>query len=146
MKKFMSYKENAQITIETALIVPVVMLVVAGLIYMTLFVHDVIALRSEAYSIGIEYAFSTDKEKGTISARLREIPLFVVKTKVDFIEEIENYVIKIEISGKGMVTFINKIINNNEIQKVYIPKRMSREVLYGSNALVGELEERKGDR
>ena len=111
---------------------------------MTLYVHDIVTLRSGAYSAGIEYVFVEDKEEGAVMARIRELPLFVVKPQVIIKNEIEGYVIHINVRAKGNVKFISDIINSGEEQKVYISKRISTEVLYGSKALMEGIKDKRG--
>ncbi|WP_302626328.1 TadE family protein [uncultured Eubacterium sp.] len=140
MKKW----ERAEVTVEAAIVIPIVLFVIAGLLYMTLYVHDIVTLRSGAYSAGIEYVFVEDKEEGAVMARIRELPLFVVKPQVIIKNEIEGYVIHINVRAKGNVKFISDIINSGEEQKVYISKRISTEVLYGSKALMEGIKDKRG--
>jgi H+/gluconate symporter-like permease len=136
---------NAEITIEAAIIVPIVMLVVTGMLYMTMYVHDVIEIKSQAYQAGVEYAFTNDNKENILN-KMSDLPLFVVTPIISVSEEVERYVIKIRMSGKGNVKMINYIVNSGDEQKIYIQKKMSREILYGSNVLIEELEKRKGSR
>lgn len=140
MKKW----ERAEVTVEAAIVIPIVLFVIAGLLYMTLYVHDIVTLRSGAYSAGIEYVFVEEKEEGAVMARIRELSLFVVKPQVIIKNEIEGYVIHINVRAKGNVKFISDIINFGEEQKVYISKRISTEVLYGSKALMEEIKDKRG--
>lgn len=140
MKKW----ERAEVTVEAAIVIPIVLFVIAGLLYMTLYVHDIVTLRSGAYSAGIEYVFVEDKEEGAVMARIRELPLFVVKPQVIIKNEIEGYVIHINVRAKGNVKFISDNINSGEEQKVYISKRISTEVLYGSKALMEGIKDKRG--
>ena len=140
MKKW----ERAEVTVEAAIVIPIVLFVIAGLLYMTLYVHDIVTLRSGAYSAGIEYVFVEDKEEGAVMARIRELPLFVVKPQVIIKNEIEGYVIHINVRAKGNVKFISDIINSGVEQKVYISKRISTEVLYGSKALMEGIKDKRG--
>ena len=140
MKKW----ERAEVTVEAAIVIPIVLFVIAGLLYMTLYVHDIVTLRSGAYSAGIEYVFVEDKEEGAVMARITELPLFVVKPQVIIKNEIEGYVIHINVRAKGNVKFISDIINSGEEQKVYISKRISTEVLYGSKALMEGIKDKRG--
>lgn len=143
MKKLRTKQFGANITLEAAIIVPIVMLVVAGMIYVTMYVHDVIVLRSKAYEVGIEYSLTNESKDKTLS-KLREVSLFVVNPKVEICEQMESYVIKISLVGKGDANIIYTIVNSGKEQKIYVPKKMSREILYGSKVLIEELEERKG--
>lgn len=140
MKKW----ERAEITVEAAIVIPIVLFVIAGLLYTTLYVHDIVTLRSGAYSAGIEYVFVEEKEEGAVMAQIRELPLFVVKPEVVIKNEIGTYIIKINVRGKANVKFINNIINSGQEQKIYISKKISREVLYGSKALMEQMKDKRG--
>ena len=43
---------SGQMTVEASLVIPIVMMVVASFLYFSLYIHDIITVRSFAYSIG----------------------------------------------------------------------------------------------
>lgn len=145
MKEIATKQFSARITLEAAIIVPIVMFVVAGMLYMTMYVHDVIAMKSKAYEAGIEYVFN-DKSKETVLTKLEKSSFFVINPQVSISEEVEGYAIEISFTGKGNVKIIHSIVNSGKKQKIYVPKKMSGEILYGSKVLIEELEERKEKR
>lgn len=143
MNRAINRQLNAEITVEAAIVVPIVMLVVSGMLYMTLYVHDIIKLRSGAYSAGIEYIFNNNMGDEAVT-KISGQALFVIQPHVRVLEEIESYVIEVDLSGNGNISMINIIVNLSNKQKIYIPKRMSENILYGSKALMEEIEKRKG--
>lgn len=49
-------KLKGEITIETAIVFPIVMLMVLLLIYFSMFLHDIVKMKSYAYGAGCTYA------------------------------------------------------------------------------------------
>ena len=55
-------KLKGEITIETAIVFPIVMLMVLLLIYFSMFLHDIVKMKSYAYGAGCTYAEMEFKE------------------------------------------------------------------------------------
>lgn len=134
MGKKDKYENSGQITLEASIVVPLIIMVVAFFIYMALYIHDVIAIRSRAYGIGIEYAIGDgEKVKKDI-----ERYLFVVRPTVTVNEELNSYSIKITYAANGNRNFINRIIGEKETDTISIQKTMSREILYSKAAITNK--------
>lgn len=128
------YENSGQITLEASIVVPLIIMIVAFFIYMALYIHDVIAIRSRAYGIGIEYAIGdSERVKENI-----ERYLLVVHPTVTINEELNSYSIKISYAANGNRNFINRIIGEKETDTISIQKTMPREILYSKAATINK--------
>lgn len=74
LNRHLRRQEEAQLTIETALVFPIVLLILSGLFYMIMYVHDIVEVRSGAYRIGMEYSFGNIDEKN-VENSIKGLPL-----------------------------------------------------------------------
>lgn len=145
MKRCVNRQEEAQLTIETALVFPIVLLILSGLFYMIMYVHDIVEVRSGAYRIGMEYSFGNISERD-VENSIKGLPLFVVIPEIKVSKALDNYEISVDLQGKGNVNMINMIVNSGDRQVIHIPQRISKEVMYGSKVLLEELESKRGKK
>lgn len=125
--------KTGQITIEASIIVPMIILIITALIYMTLYAHDIISIRSSAYGLGVE-----EVEKNTKMAGL-----FVIKPKI--IETVSKSYIKInmDMENKENTNFIKNMIYGKNQELITVQKTMDTEVLFSARALLDTIG--KGD-
>lgn len=125
--------KTGQITIEASIIVPMIILIITALIYMTLYAHDIISIRSSAYGLGVE-----EGEKNTKMAGL-----FVIKPKI--IETVSKSYIKInmDMENKENTNFIKNMIYGKNQESITVQKTMDTEVLFSARALLDTIG--KGD-
>ena len=118
--------KTGQITIEASIIVPMIILIITALIYMTLYAHDIISIRSSAYGLGVE-----EVEKNTKMAGL-----FVIKSKI--VETVSKSYVKInmDMENKKNTNFIKNIIYCENQESITVQKTMNTEVLYSARALM----------
>ena len=73
-------KLKGEITIETAIVFPIVMLMVLLLIYFSMFLHDIVKMKSYAYVAGCTYAEMEFKDfESNVEKKFQSIPLFITK-------------------------------------------------------------------
>lgn len=118
--------KTGQITIEASIIVPMIILIITALIYMTLYAHDIISIRSSAYGLGVE-----EVEKNTKMAGL-----FVIKPKI--IETVSKNHVKINMDMKNMgnTNFMKNVIYGENRESITVQKTMDTEVLFSARALL----------
>lgn len=139
--KIFNRRALAQITIETAIVMPIVIMVIAGFIYMSLYIHDVIAIKSSFYKVGVE---SVDKEfrefQDKVNNKAVKVPLFILKPKVYCEEENRRYIIRADVKSESNFNLINNMINTMaDTYTIEIEKNMSREILYAVGAIKKEI-------
>lgn len=131
----------AQITIETAIVMPIVIMVITGFLYMSLYIHDVIAIKSSLYRVGIE---SVDKEFSEFQDKVNnkeiKIPLFVLKVHVSCEEERDKYIIEANVKSESNIKWMNNVANAvSNTYEIKVEKNMSRETLYVVGAIKKEI-------
>lgn len=145
MEIFMKNKGRyrGEITIETAIVFPIVILMVLSLMYFTMFLHDIVTLKSYAYAMGnkhIKEEFKTFEKN--ITEEMGHIPLFVIDTETSCSNKLNSYLIKISYSAKSNFLSMNRIINQDRRgYEIKVEKNMSRDILYITSAIksnVGE--------
>lgn len=125
MYKKLRKTKSGQISVEAAIIVPIVIIVVASFIYMAFYTHDVITIRSGVYSMAIE-----EKGSGVMPA------LFVISPKIVNTENTIQNKMSINMESKGNTNFINNIIHRKKEEILTVQKTMNSEILYVSRALL----------
>ena len=119
-------KLKGEITIETAIVFPIVMLMVLLLIYFSMFLHDIV------------------KMKSNVEKKFQSIPLFITKVSAKCGESTNHYKITLQYTSisniKWMEEFINKGNNSYEIN---VEKRMSRKIFGITSAIRDNVQ--KGD-
>ena len=114
------------ITVEAAIIVPIVMFVIASVIYMTFYVHDIISIRSGVYSLAME----------SENSKMQIPSLFVMAPKVAKTETGNKIKFQVHMDGKGNVNFLKYIINSGSEEILTIQKTMNTEILYAGRAMI----------
>lgn len=114
-----------QITVEASIIVPVMIIIMASFIYIVFYAHDIISIRSGAYSMAIE-----ENTKGLKNS------LFVIRPEIIRTEKANQIKLKVHINTKGNTNFINRIINRKKDELLTAEKTMSPEILYAARALM----------
>lgn len=138
MKKRMS----GQVTVEMAIVFPIIVMILWSLIYVLLYVHDVATIKCFAYSQGIQCADeSLGKVKSNVKENIDEIKFYVVKTSCNCKDRGSYFEIEIKVEGINTPTWLKAIIGNERlVKKIKIEKNMSKEILYGYRAVSDILE------
>lgn len=130
-------KLKGEITIETAIVFPIVMLMVLLLIYFSMFLHNIVKMKSYAYGAGCAYAEMEFKDfESNVEKKFQSIPLFITKVSAKCGESTNQYKITLQYTSisniKWMEEFINKGNNSYEIN---VEKRMSRKIFGITSAI-----------
>lgn len=136
----MNRKLHARITIETAIVFPVIMMVVVSFIYMILYTHDILTIKSYAYGLGVKNITNDASNfKSNIKKQGKNVPLLVLNTEWDCNDKGTYYEIVIDSkdkTSKWMKEFIDTISTK---KRVVIEKSMSSEMMYGYRAVRDEM-------
>lgn len=120
MDKIFKKKCKGQVTVETAIVMPIVILVVASLIYMALYAHDSTQVKCQMYVNGREEKVKT------------KLPMFVMNTNIKLDNAVDTVRLTTAIHKNGNTNFINKIIGQSKESEMTIQKTMNTEILYAS--------------
>lgn len=140
----MNRKLHARITIEAAIVFPVIMMVVVSFIYMALYTHDILTIKSYAYGLGVKNITNNSSDFiCNVRKQGKKVPLLVLKTEWDCDDKGTYYEILIDTkntSSKWMKDFIGTTLTQ---KRVVIEKSMSTEIMYGYRAVRDELIDKK---
>lgn len=125
-------KLKAEITVETAIVLTIIMVIICSFLYMVLYLHDIVALKSFAYSGMIDGA---DKEYSQfcqcVKNKINGSPLFVLKKTESYSEDINAYYTNIKEQGISQMPLIGDVlevlVGNQEIKVV---KKMPIDKMY----------------
>lgn len=137
------YRLKGEITIETAIVFPVAIILIIFLIYFTMFLHDVVILKSYGYAVANQYAdeeFSVFEED--MIEQLEQIPLFVLNVEVRCVNKLNSYVVKISYVSKSNILKFDELINSNKkVYEINVERKMSRDILYATSAMKSNIRE-----
>lgn len=123
--------KNGQISVEASIIVPMVFVIVVSMMYMALYTHDIISIRSGAYTWAMEKKENKEKMPG----------LFVIRPKV-VKTTLENRVkVNTSITGKSQINFIKKMIYSRDEEELTVQRKMNTQMIYAERALLDMIEE-----
>lgn len=130
-------RQKAQITLEMSIVFPLIMMVIASLIFVTLYLHDVAVLDSYTYS-GMVEAWCKDKEvQKEIERKTNKASLFLLNPTVSINEGIDNYSVKVLASGNSQIKWMSKFLKNFTYKKeMKVVKRISIEKMYVYKSIV----------
>jgi hypothetical protein len=118
--KILRGKQVGQLSVEAAIVVPIVMLVVASLIFMSFYAHDIVSIKSGMYDMAI------DDTRG----RNLYPKLFLMRTKAEKNKGKETTTIEISAWKKGSAGIFNSIAYPDDCKQLVIQKAMDTEILY----------------
>lgn len=133
MYKRLTKVKAGQISIEASIIIPTVILIITSLIYIALYAHDIISIRSSVYGYAVEEGEKNTKMPG----------LFVIKPEI--VETVSKNHVKINMDMKNMgnTNFIKNMIYGKNQESITVQKTMDTEVLFSARALLDTIG--KGD-
>ncbi len=137
----MKNKLSAQITLEAAIVVPIVMLLVVSSMYLSLYIHDIVAIKSFGYSAAIEYAEEDFEEfRKKVTAKLKNVPLFVMNIQAECYQEVGAYKVVITFNGISNIHWLNTIINSGDnFQTIQAERGICTEFMYAVEAVCDKL-------
>ena len=125
-------KSKAEITIETAIVFTIIMFLICSMIYLSLFLHDKVALKSYAYSGLVEGA---DKDEGKseelVRTKINKAPVFVVRPSISFDADINKYKCDISERENTAMSFLDRIMTFSAgKQEVEVVRKMPIDKMY----------------
>ena len=137
----MKNKLSGQITLETAIVMPIVMIIVGTFLSISLYIHDVITVKSYAYSLAIEYRECNLEEFAQkVCNQIAQAPLFVMDTKAECARENDGYKIILCPRSKDKTGWLKMFFNKGDLITVEINKTINPEMMYAIRAVIDKLE------
>ena len=106
-------KEKSEVTVETAIVFTVIMILICSMIYLGLFLHDKVAINSYAYSGLVEGADKDESEcSKSVQSKVVKTPTFVIKPTARVSSDFNKYTCSIEEREQSSMVFLNNIFTN----------------------------------
>lgn len=133
-------RNKAEVTLEAAIVVPAIILLIISIIYLSFIVHDLVVLKSCAYSIAVENA---EQDLALFSSKVKEkmsnAPTLVMKATTKCYVEGQQYVISMTGATDIKINIIEKIIQGMSV-KVKVQKNMDIEQIQFVNGILSVAE------
>lgn len=109
--RIITKKERAEVTIETAIVFTIIMILICSMIYLSLFLHDKVAIKSYTYS-GLVEGADKDKSKCNeiVQAKVRKTPTFVIRPSASFDGDINKYQCHVSEKEQSTMRFLDKVM------------------------------------
>ena len=125
-------KERAEITIETAIVFTIIMILLGSMIYFSLYLHDKVAIKSYAYSGLVEGADKSEEECNEIlHNKMRKAPVFVIRPSLNFNGDFNKYKCTLSENENRAMSFLDQIISSSVgRQEVEVIRKMPVDKMY----------------
>ena len=125
-------KERAEITVETAIVLTIIMILICTMIFYVLYLHDLVSIKSYSISGLVESADNNDSKLGiSTQDKIDHAPLFVVRPRVSSSDDFNKVYAKIDERGTTTMPLISDV---TEIiigeQKSEVVKKMPIDKMY----------------
>lgn len=141
----MKKKYLGQITVEAAIVMPIIMIIIASLMYFSFYVHDVVKIKSFVYLVGSQNADKEEKEfEETIKEELKKASLFIMESNVECEKNKENFQIHILLKKTQKIKWLDMLLNiDNSAYTINIEKEINCKILYAGRAICDELKSKE---
>lgn len=126
----MKKKISGEVTVEAAIVVPLILLIVISLIYFAFCIHDILIIRSYAYSAGIESsACDLEDFSDNVKLKISKAPSLMITPIIECYQKNEGYFIEIKGVNSNAIKIYNNLIEGINI-KLRIEKSIDRKEMY----------------
>lgn len=133
----MKKKISGQITVEAAIVIPMVIMIIASLMYFSFYVHDVVKIKGFVYSMGNRNIEKGEKEfDETVREDLKNAALFLLTPDIECMNKIGKYQIQIVLRNNKSINWLERLLKiDDSIQMIEVEKDMNYEILYMGRAI-----------
>lgn len=137
----MKYKYSGQISLETAIVMPIIMVVVATFMSIALYMHDVITIKSYGYSLAMEFRdYDFEYFAKNINNKIIKAPLFVMGMNVKCLNESGEYIVVIHSENKESMGWLSVFFKNSKDITINIEKKLNTEIIYAAGTIYDKIE------
>lgn len=125
-------KFSGEMTIEAALVMPVIIVITIALIYMALNIHDSISLKSSMYSMCLEIENDNNKYSmdELVKGKIRMAPVFATSLSNVKVNEAGEYRVQYTNEFCAAFKWIDMLVRNEDTKTVKNVKKMSINTMY----------------
>lgn len=137
----MKNKLKGEVIVEAAIVIPILLLIVISLIYFAFYIHDLLIIKSYAYSSGIESAnYNIDEFSREVKTKISNAPILVIEPVVQCYKDNFQYIIEVNGRGNSRFQFLNNIIASSNF-KIKIQQSIERADMYAIRSLMDAIGE-----
>ena len=130
--KILVRREKAEVTIETAIVFTLIMILIGSMIFFGLYLHDKVAIKAYAYSGLVDGA---DKDEGKcqelVQNKISKAPVFVIRPSASVSGGFNKYSCDISESERSAMSFLDKIMTlTMGKQEVEVVRKMPIDKMY----------------
>lgn len=129
IKKLMKTEISGEITIEASIVVPMVILILAFVLFVSFYLHDIVV--TSAFSYGRIIEINNMKNSSSVQEitekAIKEAPLFVAKNSE---ERIDKEKVTIVSKYNFPMKWIKVIMDNSNETVIEVEKNMNTEIMY----------------
>ena len=125
-------KEKAEVTIETAIVFTLIMILIGSMIFFGLYLHDKVAIKAYAYS-GLVDGADEDEAKceELVQNKIGKAPVFVIRPSASVSGGFNKYSCDISESERSAMTFLDRILTlTMGKQEVEVVRKMPIDKMY----------------
>ena len=109
--KVIAGRNKAEVTVETAIVFTVILILICSMVYFSLYLHDLVTIKAYSYSGLVEGADKDQNEcQKIINSKMQKTPLFVTIPDASVSGDINKYVCLISEKENGGISFLDKIL------------------------------------
>ncbi len=139
-----SKKLSAQITLETAIIFPIVIIITAMFIYLSFYIHDFVSVQSIACDLRRQYKMTAAEEMSeNVQNRLNKTGLFLSKPTVVIDSKQDKYIVEIKMNWGKKNNIFQHWESDSGNRDVEIEKQMQPDIMYLCRVVCDEIKKRK---
>ena len=125
-------KKKAELTIETAIVFTIIMILIGSMLYFSLYLHDKVTIKSYAYSGLVEGADKEESKcKELVANKINRSPTFVIRKSAEVSEDFNKYCCEVTENEQSVMKFLDKIFTfTTGKQNVEVVRKMPIDKMY----------------
>ena len=109
--KVLARKTRAEVTVETAIVFTVILVLIGSMVYFSLYLHDIVTVRAYTYSGLVEGADKDqDKCQELLYSKMKKAPLFVTFPSASISGDINKYKCSVLEKEQRRINFLDKLL------------------------------------
>ena len=125
-------KERAEVTIETAIVFTIIMVLICSMLYFGLYLHDKVAIKSYAYAGLVEAADKDESKcKELVQSKVSKAPTFVIRPSASVSGDFNKYSCDVSENKHSAMNFLDNFFTfTTDNQEVEVVRKMPIDKMY----------------
>lgn len=125
-------RERGEVTIETAIVFTIIMVLICSMLYFSLYLHDKVAIKSYAYSGLVEAADKDESKcKELVKSKVAKAPTFVIRPSASVSGDFNKYSCDVSENKQSAMNFLDNFFTfATDNQEVEVVRKMPIDKMY----------------